>query len=155
MSAERRPLLDIGLPQGSPLRPVLCFPRPPRSCDLNQVVAPSLKDCPYEEIHKSCMFFEEYTCWEDKDRLKRNKAPAKSLLHCWGGCVCRSARIATTILLANPAVKQQCLHYCVSAWRVRQPVELLVLECLSTTGGWLSAPHISPYVLPENTVLPH
>ncbi|KAI8421494.1 hypothetical protein MSG28_009547 [Choristoneura fumiferana] len=25
MSAERRPLLDIGLPQGSPLRPVLCF----------------------------------------------------------------------------------------------------------------------------------
>ncbi|KAI8437840.1 hypothetical protein MSG28_012058 [Choristoneura fumiferana] len=28
-----------------------------------------------------------------------------------------SARIATTILLANPAVKQQCLHCCVSAWR--------------------------------------
>ncbi|KAI8441516.1 hypothetical protein MSG28_015104 [Choristoneura fumiferana] len=33
-----------------------------------------------------------------------------------GPCV-RSARIATTILLANPAVKQQCLHSCVSAWR--------------------------------------
>ncbi|KAI8431652.1 hypothetical protein MSG28_016131 [Choristoneura fumiferana] len=28
-----------------------------------------------------------------------------------------SARIATTILLANPAVEQQCLHCCVSAWR--------------------------------------
>ncbi|KAI8427197.1 hypothetical protein MSG28_014800 [Choristoneura fumiferana] len=33
------------------------------------------------------------------------------------------ARIATTILLANPAVKQQCL-----AWRVRQPLKLLALE---------------------------
>ncbi|KAI8423592.1 hypothetical protein MSG28_012671 [Choristoneura fumiferana] len=33
-----------------------------------------------------------------------------------GPCA-RSARIATTILLANPAVKQQCLHCCVSAWR--------------------------------------
>ncbi|KAI8425856.1 hypothetical protein MSG28_011620 [Choristoneura fumiferana] len=44
-----------------------------------------------------------------------------------GPCA-RSARIATTILLANPAVKQQCLHCCVSAWRVRQPVKLLALE---------------------------
>ncbi|KAI8420726.1 hypothetical protein MSG28_007949 [Choristoneura fumiferana] len=43
-----------------------------------------------------------------------------------GPCV-RSARIATTILLANPAVKQQCLRFCVSAWRVRQPVKLLAL----------------------------
>ncbi|KAI8420368.1 hypothetical protein MSG28_008885 [Choristoneura fumiferana] len=33
-----------------------------------------------------------------------------------GPCA-RSARIATTILLANPAVKQQCLYCCVSAWR--------------------------------------
>ncbi|KAI8439300.1 hypothetical protein MSG28_013133 [Choristoneura fumiferana] len=33
-----------------------------------------------------------------------------------GPCA-KSARIATTILLANPAVKQQCLHCCVSAWR--------------------------------------
>ncbi|KAI8439073.1 hypothetical protein MSG28_012938 [Choristoneura fumiferana] len=37
-----------------------------------------------------------------------------------GPCA-RSARIATTILLANPAVKQQCLHCCVSAWRVAGP----------------------------------
>ncbi|KAI8429393.1 hypothetical protein MSG28_000036 [Choristoneura fumiferana] len=44
-----------------------------------------------------------------------------------GPCA-RSARIATTILLANPAVKQQCLHCCVSAWRVRQPVKLLALK---------------------------
>ncbi|KAI8427477.1 hypothetical protein MSG28_002010 [Choristoneura fumiferana] len=44
-----------------------------------------------------------------------------------GPCA-RSARIATTILLANPAVKQQCMHCCVSAWRVRQPVKLLALE---------------------------
>ncbi|KAI8431604.1 hypothetical protein MSG28_016093 [Choristoneura fumiferana] len=38
-----------------------------------------------------------------------------------GPCA-RSARIATTILLANPAVKQQCLHCCVSAWRIRSLV---------------------------------
>ncbi|KAI8441886.1 hypothetical protein MSG28_005569 [Choristoneura fumiferana] len=36
-----------------------------------------------------------------------------------GPCA-RSARIATTILLANPAVKQQCLHCCVSVWRVKR-----------------------------------
>ncbi|KAI8421309.1 hypothetical protein MSG28_008340 [Choristoneura fumiferana] len=41
-----------------------------------------------------------------------------------GPCA-RSARIATTILLANPAVKQQCLHCCVSAWIARQPESLM------------------------------
>ncbi|KAI8435505.1 hypothetical protein MSG28_003802 [Choristoneura fumiferana] len=34
-----------------------------------------------------------------------------------GPCA-RSAELLTTILLANPAMKQQCLHCCVSAWRV-------------------------------------
>ncbi|KAI8431649.1 hypothetical protein MSG28_016128 [Choristoneura fumiferana] len=38
----------------------------------------------------------------------------------------RSARITTTILLTNPAVKQQCLHCCVSTWRVRQPNSTLL-----------------------------
>ncbi|KAI8426772.1 hypothetical protein MSG28_014460 [Choristoneura fumiferana] len=37
-----------------------------------------------------------------------------------GPCA-RSARIATTILVANPAVKQQCLHCCVSGWREIPP----------------------------------
>ncbi|KAI8426703.1 hypothetical protein MSG28_014409 [Choristoneura fumiferana] len=41
----------------------------------------------------------------------------KMFLQVVGPCA-RSARIATTILLANPAVKQQCLHCCVSAWRM-------------------------------------
>ncbi|KAI8441272.1 hypothetical protein MSG28_014911 [Choristoneura fumiferana] len=41
----------------------------------------------------------------------------KRVLQVVGPCA-RSARIATTILLANPAVKHQCLHCCVSAWRV-------------------------------------
>ncbi|KAI8425767.1 hypothetical protein MSG28_011550 [Choristoneura fumiferana] len=44
------------------------------------------------------------------------------------GPYARSARIATTILLANATVKEQCLHCCVSAWRVRQPVKLLAPE---------------------------
>ncbi|KAI8441699.1 hypothetical protein MSG28_015231 [Choristoneura fumiferana] len=39
-----------------------------------------------------------------------------------GRTLCKSARIATTILLANPAVKQQCLHCCVSAWRAHSPL---------------------------------
>ncbi|KAI8437144.1 hypothetical protein MSG28_010493 [Choristoneura fumiferana] len=39
-----------------------------------------------------------------------------SVMQVVGPCA-RSARIATTILLANFAVKQQCLHCCVSAWR--------------------------------------
>ncbi|KAI8431129.1 hypothetical protein MSG28_001179 [Choristoneura fumiferana] len=62
-----------------------------------------------------------YDEWRDYLLL----APATdihALIHFWrhstvvGPCA-RSARIATTILLANPAVKQQCLHCCVSAWR--------------------------------------
>jgi hypothetical protein len=38
ISAERRPLLDIGLPQSSPRRSVLCCPRPATSRDLHQIV---------------------------------------------------------------------------------------------------------------------
>ena len=40
ISAERRPLLDIGLPQAPPLRPVLCFSHPTGSCGLHKVVGP-------------------------------------------------------------------------------------------------------------------
>ncbi|KAI8439594.1 hypothetical protein MSG28_013321 [Choristoneura fumiferana] len=41
--------------------------------------------------------------------------------HAHHGPCAKSARIATTILLANPAVKQQCLclYCCVSVWRVQ------------------------------------
>ncbi|KAI8430426.1 hypothetical protein MSG28_000703 [Choristoneura fumiferana] len=35
-----------------------------------------------------------------------------------GKTLCKVRLIATTIFLANPAVKQQCLHCCVSAWRL-------------------------------------
>jgi hypothetical protein len=37
ISAERRPLLDIGLPQSSPRRSVLCCPHPATSRDLHQI----------------------------------------------------------------------------------------------------------------------
>jgi hypothetical protein len=40
ISAERRPLLDIGLPQSSPPRSVLCCPHPATSRDLHQIVGP-------------------------------------------------------------------------------------------------------------------
>ncbi|KAI8433405.1 hypothetical protein MSG28_015445 [Choristoneura fumiferana] len=45
------------------------------------------------------------------------KYSVKRMAQVVGPCA-RSARIATTILLANPAVKQQCLHCCVSVWRI-------------------------------------
>ena len=40
LSADRRPLLDIGLPQGSPQWPVLRCPHPAASRDLHQVIGP-------------------------------------------------------------------------------------------------------------------
>jgi hypothetical protein len=40
ISAERRPLLDIGLPQSSPRRSVLCCPHIAASRDLHQIVGP-------------------------------------------------------------------------------------------------------------------
>jgi hypothetical protein len=40
ISAERRPMLDIGLPQSSPRRSVLCCPHPAASRDLHQTVGP-------------------------------------------------------------------------------------------------------------------
>ncbi|KAI8438598.1 hypothetical protein MSG28_011044 [Choristoneura fumiferana] len=50
--------------------------------------------------------------------LRRKRNMLKNLGDTVVGPCVRSARIATTILLANPAVKQQCLHCCVSAWRI-------------------------------------
>ncbi|KAI8427913.1 hypothetical protein MSG28_002255 [Choristoneura fumiferana] len=55
-----------------------------------------------------------------------------------GPCA-RSARIATTILLANPAVKQQCLHCCVSAWRRRSKQESVMSNVEETSVDKLSA----------------
>ncbi|XP_063386785.1 uncharacterized protein LOC134672773 [Cydia fagiglandana] len=46
-------------------------------------------DCPYGENYKSCMFYEEYTCWTSNDHKVRSRTPAKRLDHCWGGCVCK------------------------------------------------------------------
>lgn len=46
---KRRPLLDIGHPQGSPQLPALICPHPAISCDLQQVIRPSfskLRDAP-------------------------------------------------------------------------------------------------------------
>jgi hypothetical protein len=40
ISAERRPLLDIGLPQSSPRRSVLRCPHPADSRDLHQIIGP-------------------------------------------------------------------------------------------------------------------
>ncbi|KAI8432992.1 hypothetical protein MSG28_013874 [Choristoneura fumiferana] len=56
-------------------------------------------------------------------------------IHVVGPCA-KSARIATAILLANPAVKQQCLHCCVSAWRRKiKDQEDLEATILSNANG--------------------
>ncbi|KAI8436324.1 hypothetical protein MSG28_004361 [Choristoneura fumiferana] len=52
-----------------------------------------------------------------------------------GPCA-RSARIATTILLVNPAVKQQCLHCCVSAWRFKHHVQFVKPRATATGEVW-------------------
>ncbi|KAI8424488.1 hypothetical protein MSG28_002959 [Choristoneura fumiferana] len=59
-----------------------------------------------------------------------------------GPCA-RFARIATTILLANPAVKQQCLHCCVSVWRPIY-VPLLGTGLLSEQEGLGHSSHAGP-----------
>ncbi|KAI8433945.1 hypothetical protein MSG28_012107 [Choristoneura fumiferana] len=48
--------------------------------------------------------------------MSNSERPMPDMMMVVGPCA-RSARIATTILLANPPMKQQCLHCCVSAWR--------------------------------------
>ncbi|KAI8423451.1 hypothetical protein MSG28_012583 [Choristoneura fumiferana] len=68
------------------------------------------------------------------------KKKAGGRLQVVGPCA-RSVRIATTILLANPAVKQQCLHCCVSAWR--SGIELL----FSRRRLWLPAAMVAVTVL--------
>ncbi|KAI8422087.1 hypothetical protein MSG28_009977 [Choristoneura fumiferana] len=60
--------------------------------------------------------------------------PKRDLFKVVGPCA-RSARIATTILLANPAVKQQCLHCCVSAWRMLWLIGICVLTAAVDGGG--------------------
>ncbi|OWR51654.1 hypothetical protein KGM_205967 [Danaus plexippus plexippus] len=46
------------------------------------------KECPQDEVHKSCSFYEEYTCWETPELNKRVKTTPKRLTHCRSGCFC-------------------------------------------------------------------
>ncbi|CAH2044247.1 unnamed protein product, partial [Iphiclides podalirius] len=47
------------------------------------------KECPHDEVHRSCSFYEEYTCWETEQRTNRVKIIPKRLLHCRSGCYCK------------------------------------------------------------------
>ncbi|KAI8420496.1 hypothetical protein MSG28_008981 [Choristoneura fumiferana] len=53
-----------------------------------------------------------------------------------GPCA-RSVRITTTILLANPAVKQQCLHCCVAAWRTLNYCSVVCVTFMLSAPCWL------------------
>ncbi|KAI8432480.1 hypothetical protein MSG28_004863 [Choristoneura fumiferana] len=57
------------------------------------------------------------------------------VMHLVVGPCARSARIATTILLANPAVKQQCLHCCVSAWRLAATSFVVICSLFAHDAG--------------------
>ncbi|XP_026732911.1 cysteine-rich venom protein 1-like [Trichoplusia ni] len=47
------------------------------------------KECPPGEVHRSCAFTDEYTCWVHADRMERVKSPPKRLPHCKAGCYCK------------------------------------------------------------------
>ncbi|KAI8431170.1 hypothetical protein MSG28_001209 [Choristoneura fumiferana] len=83
-----------------------------------------------------------------KKRFTQNLACIQKVL---GPCA-RSARIATTILLANPPVKQQCVC-CVSAWRVRQPVKLLAQFTMLQYGILFGVIFMQPVLSMETEVV--
>ncbi|CAK1587289.1 unnamed protein product [Parnassius mnemosyne] len=49
--------------------------------------------CPHDEVHKSCTFYEEYTCYEDEKKKMRVKSIPKRLPHCRAGCYCRKGLV--------------------------------------------------------------
>lgn len=49
-----------------------------------------VKGCPTDEIHKSCAFREEYTCWTSADQQERVIELFRRLPHCRAGCYCKS-----------------------------------------------------------------
>ncbi|XP_026322757.1 uncharacterized protein LOC113232300 [Hyposmocoma kahamanoa] len=51
------------------------------------------RQCGHEEIHRSCVFYEEYTCWEREDGLDRVRSPPKRLTHCKADCFCRKGSV--------------------------------------------------------------
>ncbi|KAI8424651.1 hypothetical protein MSG28_003078 [Choristoneura fumiferana] len=142
ISAVGRPLLDIGLTHRPPVASTGSSLHPPRTCGFNQGA-----DClsfwgnrsttrrswvlggPWcrGELFGTCPNLSD-TVYQRPYCLGFTLAIAIASQFAGGRTLsARSARIATTILLANPAVKQ-CLHCCVSAWRVRLPVKLLAIE---------------------------
>ncbi|XP_035444088.1 uncharacterized protein LOC118271929 [Spodoptera frugiperda] len=61
---------------------------------LDVVVSITLrKECPNGEVHRSCEFTMEYTCWVRRDRMERVKTPAKRLAHCRAGCYCKKGLV--------------------------------------------------------------
>ncbi|XP_039756406.1 uncharacterized protein LOC120631059 [Pararge aegeria] len=53
------------------------------------------KECLHGEVHKSCSFYEEYTCWETQSLTKRVKSSPKRLAHCKAGCFCKKGMVRT------------------------------------------------------------
>ncbi|XP_068618104.1 uncharacterized protein [Battus philenor] len=49
--------------------------------------------CHRDEVHRSCSFYEEYTCWQNEDRLIRVKIIPKRLPHCRSGCYCKKGLV--------------------------------------------------------------
>ncbi|XP_047522116.1 uncharacterized protein LOC125061018 [Pieris napi] len=47
------------------------------------------KECPYNEMYRSCSFTEEFTCWESEEMAKRVMSLPERLPHCKSGCYCK------------------------------------------------------------------
>ncbi|XP_075980691.1 uncharacterized protein LOC142979571 [Anticarsia gemmatalis] len=51
------------------------------------------KECPGGEVHKSCAFRTEYTCWTSRDRVQRVQDIPRRLSHCQSGCYCKAGLV--------------------------------------------------------------
>nr|XP_034834434.1 uncharacterized protein LOC117991019 isoform X1 [Maniola hyperantus] len=59
----------------------------------SSLISMTEKECLHNEIHKSCAFYEEYTCWETEAMESRVKASPKRLAHCRAGCYCKKGLV--------------------------------------------------------------
>ncbi|KAI8423082.1 hypothetical protein MSG28_014167 [Choristoneura fumiferana] len=107
--------------------------------------------------HQICYVVSEATRRERipslADRIMKDEANRLVRVNLEMYKVAGSARIATTILLANPAMKQHCLHCCVSAWRCYFFKLRINIETLQVVGPCARSAWIATTILLANPAM--